>query len=546
MRRIIFLIACGLITASAWACTNFLVGKNASTDGSVFITYNVDSYGRYGHLIYLPHEKHEPGTMRKIYDGDTNHYYGEIPEAEETYAVMGYINEHQLAIMETTFGGREELVDKNARIDYTSLMRLGLQRACTAREAIRVMTDLVAQYGYASEGETFSIADPNEVWILEMIGKGSERGANWVAVRIPDDAIACHANHSRIHRISQYAPEDVMTSPGLIEFARSRGYFSGRDADFDFSAAFAPADFGAIRYCETRVWSFYNRFVDGMDAYLDYADGFHIGKAEPIPLYFKPKRKLSRQDIFDAMRDHYEGTPFDVQQDVGMGPGEMPYRPTPLSFEVDGKKYFNERPISTQQTAESFVAQLRVSMPDAIGGVLWYGQDDPNMVAYVPIYCQNTTVPTCFDVPGADGTHFSWNSSFWVCNWVANMTYPRYNQLFPVVKETRDKLEQLFAKNQESIESQALALYTDSTNEALTMLNEYSVTCAGIMHQTWRQLGERLIVEFNDMTVRPRDEQGEYKMTPDGLPVSPIRPGYPESYRRQIVKETGSRFELPQ
>ena len=546
MRRIIFLIACGLITASAWACTNFLVGKNASTDGSVFITYNVDSYGRYGHLIYLPHEKHEPGTMRKIYDGDTNHYYGEIAEAEETYAVMGYINEHQLAIMETTFGGREELVDKNARIDYTSLMHLGLQRACTAREAIRVMTDLVAQYGYASEGETFSIADPNEVWILEMIGKGSERGANWVAVRIPDDAIACHANHSRIHRISQYAPEDVMTSPGLIEFARSRGYFSGRDADFDFSAAFAPADFGAIRYCETRVWSFYNRFVDGMDAYLDYADGHHIGKAEPIPLYFKPKRKLSRQDIFDAMRDHYEGTPFDVQQDVGMGPGEMPYRPTPLSFEVDGKKYFHERPISTQQTAESFVAQLRASMPDAIGGVLWYGQDDPNMVAYVPIYCQNTTVPTCFDAPGADGTHFSWNSSFWVCNWVANMTYPRYNQLFPVVKETRDKLEQLFAKNQESIESQALALYTDSTNEALTMLNEYSVTCAGIMHQTWRQLGERLIVEFNDMTVRPRDEQGEYKMTPDGLPVSPIRPGYPESYRRQIVKETGSRFELPQ
>ncbi|MBO6190185.1 MAG: C69 family dipeptidase [Alloprevotella sp.] len=546
MQRIISLITSCLITTSAWACTNFLVGKNASTDGSVFITYNVDSYGRYGHLIYLPHEKHEPGTMRKIYDGDTNHYYGEIPEAEETYAVMGYINEHQLSIMETTFGGREELVDKNALIDYTSLMRLGLQRACTAREAIRVMTDLVAQYGYASEGETFSIADPNEVWILEMIGKGSERGANWVAVRIPDDAIACHANHSRIHRISQYAPEDVMTSPGLIEFARSRGYFSGRDADFDFSAAFAPADFGAIRYCETRVWSFYNRFVDGMDAYLDYADGHHIGKAEPMPLYFKPKRKLSRQDIFDAMRDHYEGTPFDVQQDVGMGPGEMPYRPTPLSFEVDGKKYFNERPISTQQTAESFVAQLRASMPDAIGGVLWYGQDDPNMVAYVPIYCQNTTVPTCFDVPGADGTHFSWNSSFWVCNWVANMTYPRYNQLFPVVKETRDKLEQLFDKNQESIESQALALYTDSTNEALTMLNEYSVTCAGIMHQTWRQLGERLIVEFNDMTVRPRDEQGEYKMTPDGLPVSPIRPGYPESYRRQIVKETGSRFELPQ
>lgn len=539
-----------LATATSLACTNFLVGKKASSDGSVFITYNADSYGMYGKLVYLPHAKHAPGEMRKIYDGDTNHYYGEIPEVPETYAVMGYINEHQLAIMETTFGGREELVDPNGKIDYVSLMRLGLQRAKTAREAIKVMTDLVAEYGYASEGESFSIADPNEVWIMEMVGRGpAERGANWVAVRIPDDCVACHANHSRIRKLSSYKDTEVIMSKGLIDFARKHGFFSGADADFDFSAAFAPADFGAIRYCETRVWSFYNRFVEGMDKYLKYADGRHMNEpdVEPMPLYMKPKRKLSLADMRDGMRDHYEGTPFDVQKDCGMGPGEMPYRPTPLEYEYNGRKYFNERPISTQQTADTYIAQLRSWMPDCVGGVLWYGQDDPNMIVYVPIYCQNTSVPECFDAPDADATHFSEKSAFWVCNWVSNMVYPRYNVLFPELLKERNSLEGLFGLYQTHIEEDALSIFKKkSAEEARRYLTAYSNGCAEKMHEKWLALARRLIVRYNDMTIKPVDEKGEYVMTEDGLPVPPTRPGYSESYRKKIVEEAGDRYLLPE
>ena len=539
-----------LATATSLACTNFLVGKKASSDGSVFITYNADSYGMYGKLVYLPHAKHAPGEMRKIYDGDTNHYYGEIPEVSETYAVMGYINEHQLAIMETTFGGREELVDPNGKIDYVSLMRLGLQRAKTAREAIKVMTDLVAEYGYASEGESFSIADPNEVWIMEMVGRGpAERGANWVAVRIPDDCVACHANHSRIRKLSSYKDTEVIMSKGLIDFARKHGFFSGADADFDFSAAFAPADFGAIRYCETRVWSFYNRFVEGMDKYLKYADGRHMNEpdVEPMPLYMKPKRKLSLADMRDGMRDHYEGTPFDVQKDCGMGPGEMPYRPTPLEYEYNGRKYFNERPISTQQTADTYIAQLRSWMPDCVGGVLWYGQDDPNMIVYVPIYCQNTSVPECFDAPDADATHFSEKSAFWVCNWVSNMVYPRYNVLFPELLKERNSLEGLFGLYQTHIEEDALSIFKKkSAEEARRYLTAYSNGCAEKMHEKWLALARRLIVRYNDMTIKPVDEKGEYVMTEDGLPVPPTRPGYSESYRKKIVEEAGDRYLLPE
>lgn len=550
MNKLLLLVACTFsIVQTSLACTNFLVGKKASADGSVFITYNADSYGMYGRLIYLPHAKHAPGTMRKIYDGDTNKYYGEIPEASETYAVMGYINEHQLAIMETTFGGRPELVDTLGKIDYVSLMRLGLQRARTAREAIKIMIDLVETYGYASEGETFSIADPNEVWIMEMVGKGSnERGANWVAVRMPDDHIACHANHSRIHKFSQYPKSDVLHSKDVINYARLKGWYTGKDADFDFSATYAPADFGAIRYCETRVWSFYNRFVDGMSQYLDYADGRHIGQpgVEPMPLFMKPKRPITRQDMLDGMRDHYEGTPFDVLKDCGMGPGEMPYRPTPLTFEYKGKKYFNERPISTQQTADTYIAQLRSWLPDAIGGILWYGQDDPNMVCYVPIYCQNTTVPDCFDTAGADAAHFSWNSAFWVCNWVSNMVYPRYNQLFPVLREQRDALDRTYTAAQDTLETHALELYRQNDHEAArALLNTYSEQNAAAMLEAWRELGERLIVGFNDMTIKPRDAEGYYLMTPEGLPVSPKRMGYPESYRKKIVEETGDHYLLP-
>ena len=378
----LLLLLAVLAAPVAQACTSFLVGKKASACGSAFITYNQDSYGMFGRLLYYPAADHAPGTMRRIVDGDTNTFHGEIAEAPHTYAVMGYINEHQVAITETTFGGREELVDPKGILDYVSLMTVALQRSRTAREAINVMTSLVQEYGYASEGESFSIADPNEVWILEMIGKGpNEKGAVWVAVRIPDDCISCHANQSRIHRFDLKDKKNVRYAKDVISFARKQGFFDGKDAEFSFADAYAPADFGALRYCEARVWSFYNKWVDGMDRYLDAVDGKHIGQTEPMPLYMKPKQKLSLADVMNSVRDHSEGTPFDVTQDVGAGPYCAPYRPTPLAWEHEGKKYFNERPISTQQTAGTYVIQVRDLLPNEIDGVLWFGNDDPNMVA---------------------------------------------------------------------------------------------------------------------------------------------------------------------
>lgn len=538
-------VALFLAPTEAQACTSFLVGKNASADGSAFITYNQDDYGMFGRLHYLPAAQHAKGEMRKIYDGDTNHYHGEIAEAPYTYAVMGYINEHQVGITETTFGGRSELEDPKGIIDYVSLMTIALQRSKTAREAIRVMTSLVQEYGYASEGESFSIADPNEVWILEMIGKGpKEKGAVWVAIRIPDDCIACHANQSRIHQFNMKDKKNVMYAKDVISFARKQGYFTGKDADFSFADAYAPADFSAIRFCETRVWSFYNKWVNGMEQYLDYVDGKHIGQAKPMPLYFKPKQKLSLQDVMNSMRDHYEGTPFDITKDVGAGPYEAPYRPTPLVWEHKGKKYFNERPISTQQTAGTYVIQLRASLPNAIGGVLWYGNDDPNMVAYTPVYCCASKAPECYDPKDASDVKFSWNSAFWVENWVSNMTYPRYSQLFPSVKAAREELESKYASQQAVIEAQAKTLLSQDPARAKAYLTDYSAQCAKQMMNRWKQLGEYLIVKFNDQAIKP-EKDGKYEMTPDGLGKAVERPGFNENYREVITKETGDKHLIP-
>jgi len=539
------LCAAVLFVPASWACTSFLVGKKASADGSAFITYNQDDYGMFGRLHYLPAASHAAGTMRRIVDGDTNHYLGEIPEAAYTYAVMGYVNEHQVGITETTFGGRAELHDTTGTIDYVSLMVIALQRSKTARQAIDVMTSLVQKYGYASEGESFSIADPNEVWILEMIGKGAwEKGAVWVAVRIPDDCIACHANQSRIHQFDRKDKQNVRYSNDVISFARKRGYFSGRDEDFSFSAAYAPADFSAIRYCEARVWSFFNRWVDGMDKYLDYASGKHIGTAAPMPLYFKPKKKLSLTDVMTSMRDHYEGTPFDVTTDIGAGPYEAPYRPTPLEWEYDGKRYFNERPTSTQQTAGTYIIQLRASLPNAIGGVLWYGNDDPNMVAYTPVYCSATKAPACYDPEDADGVTFSWQSAFWVENWVSNMTYPRYAQLFPSVKAAREELENRFLAQQAQIESESQAMLAQDAARTAAFLTDYSARCASEMMQRWRKLGEYLIVKYNDQVVKP-EENGKFQLTPDGLGAHPTRPGFTNSYRKAIIEATGDKYLVP-
>lgn len=550
MKKIIFgygllvLLMC-VKSFDAKACTSFLVGKNASADGSAFITYNADDYGMYGRLLYYPAGVHPKGTMRRIVDGDTNHYLGEIPEAERTYTVVGNINEFQVAITETTFGGRPELADTTGVIDYVSLMAIALQRSKTAREAIKVMTTLVNEYGYASEGESFSIADPNEIWILEMIGKGSsEKGAVWVAVRIPDDCIAAHANQSRIHRFDMKDKKNVLYSRDVISFARKKGYFSGKDSDFSFADAYAPADFSAIRFCETRVWSFYNKWVEGMDKYLPAVDGKHIGKAEPMPLYFRPKCKLSLHDVMMSNRDHYEGTPFDITKDAGAGMYEAPYRPTPLVWEHKGKKYFNERPISTQQTGFTVVAQMRSTLPDAIGGVLWFGNDDPNMIAYTPVYCNVDKVPDCYSGKTGDAVTFSWESAFWVCNWVANMTYPRYSQLFPALESVRNDLEKHYLSEQQAVEARALSLYEENKDKGIAFLTDYSTSCAQDMLSRWKTLGEYLIVKYNDQTVKP-EKDGKFLRTPDGLGERPVRPGFNEQYKDIIIRETGDKYLIP-
>lgn len=543
MRRVLTFVALATISVlPSLACTNLIVGRKASADGSVIVTYSCDDYGAYGFLNYLPAGRHAKGEMRALYHYETNNYLGEIPEAEETYAVTGLMNEHQLTIHETTWGGREELTDTlTGLIDYGSLMYVTLQRARTAREAIGVMTKLVEDYGYASEGESFTIADPNEVWIMDMIGKGPGRkGAVWVAVRIPDDCISGHANQSRIRQFPLHDKENCLYSPDVISLAREKGYFKGADEDFSFSEAYAPADFGAMRYCEARVWSFFNRWAaEDMMPYLSYAKGEDAGK--PMPLYVKPARPLKLEDIRDMMRDHYEDTPLALDHDPGMGPWEMPYRPTPLSYEVDGRRYFNERPISTQQTANVYVSQMRSWLPNYIGGVVWFGNDDTNMVPLTPVYCCIDRAPECYAVGTADCFHFSTRSAYWVQNWVSNMVYMRYNVLFPELKRVRDRLEADYISLQADTEQKAKGM---SEQEARRFLSAYSHRTSQAMMDEWNQLAQLLIVKYNDMTVKRTDKEGRFLKTPGGNQVPVERPGYPLEYRRKIIQEAGSRYQI--
>lgn len=545
MKRIVLVVFLLVSYFSSWACTNFIVGKKASADGSVICSYNADDYGLFIGLCHYPAGKHEKGSVRKIYDWDTNVYHGQIPEAEVTYNVIGNINEYQVSIGETTFGGREELVDTTGILDYGSLIYIALQRSKTAREAIKVMTTLTDKYGYCSGGETFTICDPNEAWIMEMIGKGPGRkGTVWVAVRIPDDAICAHANQSRIRTFNQKDNKNVMFSKDCITFAREKGWFSGKDADFSFCEAYAYPDFSGRRFCEARVWSFFNHFSTDMERYLPYAEG-KVKDAEPMPLWIKPNRKVSVQDIQECMRDHYEGTPFSLDKDPGQGVWNMPYRPTPLTYKVDGKEYFNERPTSTQQTAFSYVAQLRSWLPRQIGGVLWFGNDDGNMVAYTPIYCGNTSQPECYNTKGADAVTFSMKNAFWVCNWVSNMVYPRYSLMFGSLKSVRDSLETSYFSAQAEIERKAMVLYDENPSLAIDFLTDYSIDKAQQMIDRWRQLGTYLIVKYNDMAIKP-DEDGRFIRTETGLGATVERPGFSENVAREIVKSSGDRYAVPE
>ena len=545
MKKLFLLFFSITFFVSSEACTNFIVGKAASKDGSVICTYNADDYGMFIGLCHYPAAKHAKGEMRKVIDWDTKEYHGEIPEAPETYNVIGNINEYQVTIGETTYGGREEMVDSTGILDYGSLIYIALQRSKTAREAISVMTTLAETYGYNSEGETFTICDPNEAWIMEMMGKGpGSKGVVWVAMRIPDNAICAHANQSRIGKFNMKDKKNVIYSKDVVKFARSKGWFDGKDTDFSWKETYAKPDFGGRRFCDARVWAFFRHFDKGFDRYLPWA----LGKdpnAEDMPLWIVPDHKVSVQEVEACMRDHYEATPLSLDQDVAQGLWDSPYRPTPLYFEVDGKKYFNERPTSTQQTAFSYVSQMRSWLPREIGGVLWFGNDDGNMVAYTPIYCGNTIQPECYNTPGADAVTFSDKNAYWVCNWVSNMVYPRYSQMFPALKEVRDSLEQSYFVEQKQIEDHASQLYANDKAAALKYLNDYSKEKAAQMLARWKQLATYLIVRYNDMAVKLVNADGTFKRTSTGLGARVERPGYTDAARRALVKQTGDKFAVP-
>lgn len=529
------------------ACSNFIVGKKASVDGSVMCSYSADDYGMFQNLCHYPAAKHAKGEMRKIFDWDSNKYYGEIPEAAETYSVIGNINEWQVTIGETTYGGREEMVDSTGIMDYGSLIYVALQRSKTAREAIKVMTTLANTYGYNSEGETFTICDPNEAWIMEMMGKGAgSKGAVWVALRIPDDAICAHANQSRIGKFNMKDKKNVMYAKDVVSFARSKGWFKGKDADFSWKMAYAKPDFSGRRFCDARAWAMLNHFYD-MSPYLDWALGKNPD-AQDMPLWVVPNKKVSVQDVENVMRDHYEGTPLSVADgsDIGGGIWEMPYRPTPLMYKVDGKQYFNERPVSTQQSGFVFVSQMRSWLPREIGGVFWFANDDANMAAFTPVYCSMTERPECYNTPGADALHFSKKNAYWVCNMTSNMVYPRYSLMFPTLKEVRDSLDNSYFAAQAGVEKKAQELYAQNPQAAVKYLNDYSVEKAQQMLARWNQLFEFMVVKYNDMIIKPTDKNGTFEKTPYGLGATPVRPGYPEKFAKQLVKQSGDKFLVPE
>ena len=572
MKRIIpfvwTLFICLCACAPADACTNFIVGKKASADGSVICSYNADDYGMFIGLCHYPAGLHQKGEMRKVVNWDTHVYRGEIPEAEVTYNVIGNINEWQVTIGETTYGGREEMVDTTGILDYGSLIYITLQRSRSAREAIRVMTNLAETYGYNSEGETFTVCDAEEAWIVEMMGTGTPgtqfnvpglQRVVWVAMRVPDDAICGHANQSRIGRFlplgaklskkglypdAKHQDSDIYYSRDVITYARKMGWYEGNDVDFSWKWAYAAPDFGGRRYCDARVWSFFRHFDDGFDRYLPWALG-KDPQAEDMPLWIVPNRKVSVQDVMECMRDHYEGTPLALDStDIGGGIWQMPYRPTPLSYEVDGVKCFNERPTSTQQTGFTYVSQMRSWMPREIGGVLWFGNDDGNMVAYTPIYCGNTRQPECYNTPGADAVTFSDRNAYWVCNWVSNMVYPRYAQMFGSLKAVRDSLENNYFLLQPEIEKKALEMYEGNKEAALLYLNNYSNEQAQRMLARWKQLAYYLIVKYNDMAVKP-EADGKFLRTPSGLGQRVKRPGFPKSFARKLINSSGDKFVQP-
>ena len=529
-RAFTFLFFVVYVSASI-ACTNFLVSRGATTDGSTMITYAADAHTLYGELYFTPAAKHEPGEKLKIYEWDTGKYLGEIDQVPYTYSVVGNMNEHQLAIGETTFGGREECQGQTDGImDYGSLIYVTLQRAATAREAIRIMGDLVEQYGYYSSGESFSIADPNEVWVMELIGKGSaERGAVWVAVRIPDGAISGHANQARITTFPLNDPRNCLYSKDVISFANEKGWFNGKNKDFSFSDTYAPVDFGAARFCEARVWAGFRKVTSGLDEHEAYVSGAIrydsiTGYAtNRMPLYVTPDKKLSLKDVFAMMRDHYEGTSLDMTKDIGAGPHKRPYRWRPMTWEVDSVRYLNERAISTQQTGFSFVSQSRSDFPDPIGGILWFGLDDTYSTCYVPMYCGITEIPESFRVGNGDLLTYSETSAFWVFNTVTNLTYLRYSDMIKDVQKVQSELEDRFIQYTPAIDQAALILWNSSEKVTRDFLTEYSMNAANNTTRRCKELGNYLLVKYKDGNIM-REENGKYIRKKTGMTSTPNQP----------------------
>lgn len=548
------------------ACTNFLVTKGASVKGSTMITYSADSHQLYGELYYWPAKDYPAGSMLDVYEWDTHKYMGKIRQVAHTYSVVGNMNEHQVAIGETTYGGIENMVDTTAIIDYGSLIYITLQRAKNAREAIKVMSELVSEYGYASEGESFSIADPNEAWIFEIIGKGpGNKGAVWVARRIPDGYISGHANQARIQtfplatgkknciainskdlkRIFDPIVECVYAYD-VIDLARAKKLFAGKDQEFSFSDTYNPITFSGARMCEIRVWSFFRSVNDEMDQYFNYVSGHDLSKR--MPLWIKPNRKISNYDMMNFMRDHLEGTVLDMRKDIGAGSFGLPYRWRPLTWKVtddpNAPEYCNERATCTQQTGFVFVAECRNWLPDPIGGIFWFGVDDASTTVFNPMYCGITEVPECFKEGNGDMLTYSPTSAFWIFNRVANMCYMRYDLMSADAKKVQKQLETTYLNETETIDKTALDLFSKDEKQAREYLTKYSVEAAQNTFGQWKTLSEYLLVKYIDGNIK-KEKDGKFERNPWGNPVMPLQPGYSDAWKKSVIQETGNKLLVP-
>lgn len=526
------------------ACTNLIATKGATVDGSNIVTYAADSHSLFGELYHQPAADHPKGAMRDIHEWDTGKYMGKIPEVPHTYNVVGNMNEHQLIIGESTWGGRKECEDTTGQaiMDYGSLIYVTLQRAKTAQEAISVIADLVDKYGYASEGESFSIADKDEVWVMDIIGKGAEKGAVWIAVRIPDGAISGHANQPRIRQVDFKDKKNVRASKDVVEFARKKGWYTGKDKDFSFADVYMEYDAGTLRGCDGRIYGFFQEYCPKADAdrYFAWVDG---ESTEPMPLYIFPNRKLSVQDMQNSMRSHFEGTPYDMTGDVGAGPNHVPYRWRPMDYEVDGQKYTHERAIATQQTGWSFVAQARPSLPDPVGGLYWFGTDDTNTSVYMPFYVCMTEIPLEVRHGNGDMNTYSDTSNFWMTNRVANQAYHRYDLMMPDIRRVQSALETEFKETRQVTDEALLALYeAGDTAGMIAAANAEGARIAKEATDAYRDLDRRLLVRFMDGNMKKVDDKGNFIYNEWGTPVYPEFPGYNQEYYDNIVKATGTHF----